>query len=243
MLRKFKLAKKLLQDRKYPYISHGYKRIYNSIVNLNKIIKGNGELLDIGGTGDLEYSRRNYSFKKYTNILCDFEYNYENTNTIDIRNDELLYDDNTFDVVVSHESLEHFWTIKEGGMLSWKGVLNFWNEAYRVLKPNGVFYVTTRNRVCPFALCKALTNQPVQVSFSSIEAEEGGHVTEFSPDDLREIANKTNKFTNNKIYSTNSLSRFHQNETNKEIKNLKRFLKRDFKQEELYDTLNFVSTK
>ena len=40
----------------------------------------------------------------------------------------LPYDTETFDIVISHETIEHFWLLKRGGMLSWDGVINFWNE-------------------------------------------------------------------------------------------------------------------
>ena len=71
-LNKIKLARKLIEDgKKYNYIEGGKKRIYQSVCETKKLIKGGEKLLDVGG-GD----RETYSFKEYTLLLCDIEYNY-----------------------------------------------------------------------------------------------------------------------------------------------------------------------
>ena len=129
----------------------------------------------------------------------------------------------------------------DGGMLRWDGILNFWKEAYRVLKPNGVFYLSTRNRVCPLALLKVLTNDFIQVSWPSVSRK--GHVNEICAKDLRSIADATNLFTDNTTFSTSSLPRHRQASVDKKTPRLQNFLGREILQEELYDTLHFISNK
>ena len=83
-LRKIKLARKLIEDsKKYHYVKIGKKRIYRSVCETKKLIKGGEKLLDIGGSNPLNL----YSFKEYTTTLCDVEYNYTNRYCSDIRLD------------------------------------------------------------------------------------------------------------------------------------------------------------
>ena len=236
-LNKIKLARKLIEDgKKYNYIEGGKKRIYQSVCETKKLIKGGEKLLDVGG-GD----RETYSFKEYTLLLCDIEYNYINRRLLDIRTEKLPYDNDSFDFVSCHEAIEHFWLIKKGGMLCWDGIINFWKEAYRVLKPNGTFYVSTRNRVCPLALLRILTNDFVQVSRPSVHGK--SHVNELCVKDLRSIADATNLFTVNTTFSTSSIPRRRQASVDKKTPRLQNFLGREILQEELYDTIHFISHK
>ena len=113
---------------------------------LQNIIPTGSRVLDIGGHNS--YKQLGYSFQEYTQAVVPCQYFFENINTLDIRKDPLPYEDNTFDVVISSESIEHFWLQRDGGMISWEGLENFWKEAHRVLKPNGTFFCSTRNRSC-----------------------------------------------------------------------------------------------
>ena len=236
-LKKIKLARKLIEDgKKYHYVKNGKKRIYSTVVKTSELTHKGQKILDIGGS-----DRKNYSFKEYTLSLCDVEYNYITRGNLDIRIGKLPYDNDSFDLVGCHEAIEHFWLMHDGGMLNWDGILNFWKEAYRVLKPNGTFYVSTRNRVCPLALLKVLTNDFIQVSFPTVSRK--GHVNELCAKDLRSIADATKLFTANTIFSTSSLPRYRQAQVNQKTPRLQNFLGREILQEELYDTLHFISKK
>lgn len=236
-LKKIKLARKLIEDgKKYHYIKNGKKRIYSTIVKTSELTNKGQKILDIGGNDG-----KKYSFKKYTLSLCDVEYNYISRKHLDIRIEKLPYDNDSFDFVGCHEAIEHFWLMYDGGMLNWNGILNFWKEAYRVLKPNGTFYLSTRNRVCPLALLKVLTHDFIQVSYPSVSRK--GHVNELCAKDLRSIADATNLFTDNTTFSTSSLPRYRQAWVDKKTPRLQNFLEREILQEELYDTLHFISHK
>jgi len=238
-LNKIKLARKLIEDgKKFYYISNGKKRIYNTICKTKELIKDKDKLLDVGGHPHLGHG---YSFEEYIKILCDVEYNWVNRDKLDLRTKTLPYDTETFDIVISHETIEHFWLLKRGGMLSWDGVINFWNECYRVLKKGGVFYLSTRNRVSPLAINHIFTNKPIQVAPSMLNR--CGHVREFSPSDLRDIAIHTNLFLDNTIYSQSSIPILLQKYIDKQTLAMEKFLGKKFLQEETYDSLHFISKK
>ena len=145
-----KLARKLVSDsKKYSYIQGGKRRIFNNVKQLEKLTSGRERILDIGGHPHIGHG---YSFEEYITMVCNVQYEWANCSTLDMRTDELPYEDDSFDVVISWETIEHLWLIERGGMLSWEGVFNFWKESHRVLKPGGIFYVATRNRLCPLAI-------------------------------------------------------------------------------------------
>ena len=122
-LNKIKLARKLIEDgKKFHYINNGKKRIYNTVCKTKELVKDKDKLLDVGGHPHLGHG---YSFEEYIKILCDVEYNWVNRDKLDLRTKTLPYDTETFDIVISHETIEHFWLLKRGGMLSWDGVINF----------------------------------------------------------------------------------------------------------------------
>ena len=238
-LNKFCLAKKLIKDgKKSHYINNGKRRIYNSACKTQELVKDKDKLLDIGGHPHLGHG---YSFEEYIKAICDVEYSWVNRSRIDIRTETLPYDTETFDIVVCHEAIEHFWLMKWGGMLSWDGIINFWNESYRVLKKGGVFYLSTRNRVCPLAINHIFKNEPVQVAPSKLNRS--GHVREFSPSDLRDIVAHTNLFSSYTIYSQSSIPTSLQKDMNKKTLAMEDFLGKKFLQEETYDTLHFISRK
>ncbi len=114
--------------------------IYNDIINKIINLFDNKEVLEIGcGTGQfsIELSKvsKNYIASDYSlNMINEFKKNY-NDNKInfmveDITN--LSFSDNTFDIVLIPNVLHVI-----------KGYNTALNEAYRVLKPNGILIVPT----------------------------------------------------------------------------------------------------
>tara|TARA_Y100000004_G_C8904326_1_gene407946 strand:+ start:508 stop:1221 length:714 start_codon:yes stop_codon:yes gene_type:complete len=234
------LAKKLKEDSlKFSYVYHGKRRIFNAVKYLKKIIKGGEKILDIGGS--LEGSGHGYSFEEYIKSECDVEYHCVNSNCLDMRWNLLPFRNDSFDLVISWETIEHLWIIDNTGQLSWKGVLNFWYESHRVLKPNGTFYVTTRNRVCPFAFRKILHGDVPQCGSPRINRD--GHVREFSPEEFRMIADGSKKFNVNEIFSHQSIPPECQRQANTFVPRLEKFLGKRLVQEEKFDTIFFVSKK
>ena len=234
-----KLARKLIDDsKKYNYVRGGKRRIFNSIERLKKLTSGNEKLLDIGGHPHLGHG---YSFEEYITMVCDVSYEWVGCSKLDMRTDKLPYEDDSFDLVISWETIEHLWLMKRGGMLSWEGIFNFWRESHRVLKPGGIFFVATRNRLCPLAMRQAMVGNTVQVGASNID--ESGHVRELSPNEFREIAKHTKLFTKNSIESKSSVPAETQKNLNEWTPHLETFLKRPLKEEEKYDTIYFISKK
>ena len=108
-------------------------------------------------------------------------------------------------------------------------------------KKGGVFYLSTRNRVSPLAINHIFTNKPIQVAPSMLNR--CGHVREFSPSDLRDIAIHTNLFLDNTIYSQSSIPILLQKYIDKQTLAMEKFLGKKFLQEELYDAIHFISNK
>ena len=131
--------------------------------------------------------------------------------------------------------------MEHDGMLNWEGIFNFWRESYRVLKPGGIFYVATRNRLCPLAMRQITWGDVPQVGASKVN--ESGHVRELSPNEFREIAKHTKLFTKNSIYSKSSIPTKYNKNIDKWRPRLESFLERSLKQEERYDTIHFISRK
>ena len=119
-----KLKKILFEDiKKYEYIKNGgYGRIFCSVKKLSTLILGNEQLLDIGGSPkqiDL------FSFENYITTVCHVNYYWINESKIDMRYEKLPFKDNSFDTIISWETIEHLWDIIPGGMLGARGIFNF----------------------------------------------------------------------------------------------------------------------
>ena len=101
-----KLDQLLERDSKHWYVKNGRLRIMIAMKRISEIAKAGDALLDIGGHDGKDTV--GYSFKEYTQTVVDCSYEWQNVATIDIRKDRLPYEDESFDVVVSSESIEHF---------------------------------------------------------------------------------------------------------------------------------------
>ena len=86
-----------------------------------------------------------------------------------------------------------------------------------------------------------MTDDFIQCSWPGIN--QSGHVNELCIDDLRDIARATDLFTRNMVSSTSSFSRQTQTDVDKQTPKLEEFLGRKFRQEQLYDTIHFISKK
>ena len=127
----------------YDSISSGYNELHKEEqLKKLKIIKENitvkDSLLDVGcGTG---FCLLEFDVKVKAGIdpsvklveQCD-----KSCNCIVGKGEELPFEDNSFDTVVSWEVLEHIPNNKEDSMFK---------EVFRVLKPNGFFYLSTPNK-------------------------------------------------------------------------------------------------
>ena len=148
------------------YFSNGYNRILNSTIEFDKISKVGDKVLDVGGT--YEKHNKQQSFELIFKAVKDIDYHCVNRGMLDMRTDVLDYKDESFDIVMSHESIEHFWLMKDAGMVDWSGMINFWKESFRVLKKGGVFLVSTRNRMSPFSIEKLCRGKPSMCSFFQV---------------------------------------------------------------------------
>lgn len=105
---------------------------------------------------------------------------YSKENVSFIRGDvtELPFEDNSFDVIVSFETIEHI-----------KNYNSFMNECSRVLKPEGFFVCSTPNK------CFSSPDGRIENPF---------HIIEFSPSDFRLIMEK--RFRNVEILGQNNVN-------------------------------------
>jgi SAM-dependent methyltransferase len=233
------LARQLKAGQDIHYLNNGRRRILSAMNNLRKLVPSGAVLLDIGGH---DFKKNlGYSFKEFTEAVCDCEYHFVTRNTLDIRNQRLPFPDGYFDFVVSSETIEHLWVEKMGGMISWDGISNFWRESHRVLKDGGKFMVNTRNRYSMFSFYNVLKGEEMSIAYST--PRRCGHVRELSATDFRRMAKDTDLFTSYNIWSERSVSMQKQIEVETYRNRIEDFIGRPLKQEELYDTIFFLSEK
>ena len=217
----------------------GKRRVYNSLMEFDRIAKDGDKVLDVGG-GEIQNDKSHVNFKKLFTSCINIEYSFVNQNTCDVRYDELPYPDNYFDIVMSHECIEHLWNFRPDGMMDYTGIINFWKESHRVLKPNGFFLVSTRNRNCPIAFSRLHNGYPLMVSICALEEDCDSHAQELAGNDFIALADKTGLFKRNVIYSVPSTDF---NRQDFFIKKMEEFWNRLLKQYEVYDSIYFKSTK
>ena len=70
----------------------------------------------------------------FATIQKDFDYQFSNRGKGDLRIESLDYSDESFDMVMSHETIEHMYQLEGEGMLNTEGLINFWKEGYRTTK-------------------------------------------------------------------------------------------------------------
>lgn len=212
------------------YFTIGENRIRESVNQSGRLIQDGDKVLDIGGSPIFQ--------ECFATIKKDFNYQFTNKGTGDLRIESLDYPDESFDIVMSHETIEHMYTLDGQGMLKTEGLINFWKEGYRLLKPGGYFLVSTRNRNCPSSWDKMRQGMPPMQSVYSCKTDITCHAQELSAKDYRQLCEITGLFTNHSIYSTAS----------RESKpacadRMSAFLGRPLKQEELHETIWFKSKK
>lgn len=229
--------KSALDKQQNKYSEKGYERILNSLNVFDGLAVDGDKVLDIGGSV-LFNNEKSIDFSALFTSVKDIEYNFENVVTCDMRHDKLDYPDNTFDIVMSHETVEHLWVDIAQSMTRFDGIENFWNESYRVLKPSGIFIVSTRNRMCPLAVKQLLDGKQMMVSNFDLDAP--FHIQELCYSDLQKIANKTSKFVDHECFSINSTRHKQLDKYREKLQNL---LDRELFQYEEHDTIFFISRK
>ena len=101
----------------------------------------NKKILDLG-SGD--------QFLKYSLVKRKAVYNPIDIDTTDFNTDKLPFKSNRFDIIFSLAVIEHI-----------DGISNYLSEALRVLKPGGIFYLSTPN----FRYCyKSFYDDPTHVN-------------------------------------------------------------------------------
>jgi len=175
----------------FDYFTIGGPRIAMSARNLAMRLGPQDRVLDVGG------------FKQARDaVLAGFtasqpEWHIINGETLmnpgadvaryfDARLERLPFDDNSFDAVVCWETVEHLFTVRADGVVSWDGVVFACQEMARVLKPGGLWQVTTTNRFCPRTYWCFKNGLAPMVNAPTLTHM--GHIFEFSGEDLLTLA-------------------------------------------------------
>ena len=175
----------------FDYFTIGGPRIAMSAQNLAVRLGSGDRVLDVGGFAQA----RDAVLSGFTGLRPDWQ--IINGETLlegglgpkpyfDARSDSLPFDDNSFDAVVCWETVEHLFNIRADGVVSWDGVVFACQEMARVLKPGGLWQVTTTNRFCPRTYwcfkhgLAPMVNAPTLTHM--------GHIFEFAGEDLLTLA-------------------------------------------------------
>ncbi|MBS33963.1 MAG: hypothetical protein CMO68_06100 [Verrucomicrobiales bacterium] len=226
----------------------GATRFANTLETLIEHAPPPATVLDIGGdrSGWEEREpadRMPYSFGRFFRMAG---YGYASVNELDLdaRSEILPFPANTFDIVTAWETIEHLWTLEPGGLLGWRGILNFWIEAHRVVKPGGLFFVATRNRSCPFAWARLADGFSAGMYCAELGADgRPGHAREFTADELRALARITGTFPAPVTLSRSSLIPGAEARARAVRPAVERFLGRGLRPDELGDSIYFLGRK
>jgi len=224
------------------YFRCGWRRFYKSMQMLSVFVRPGDKIFDIGGGPFFE--------DIVCSVLEDVEYDFISKHECDIRHQQLDIKSNSIDIVLSWETIEHLWVMDDGGMMQWTGILHFWDEAHRILKKKGSFFVTTVNRFCPrtFRTLHMMLSPQIAPGAISKDSVTNGHIRELSAFDLQQIVAFTQKFTNPQIGSFDSYSHMYDISYDSElflswINKFELFLDRDIRPGERYDTVTFIGQK
>jgi SAM-dependent methyltransferase len=139
------------------FFAHRY-RIYLSIKWLEQIIASLGSNLEISSLQGLEVGEetvitdlltRSFPQVCWRNTIGDLRFPWENN-------------DDSVDIIVSMEVTEHLADLPDGINHSFlfTGLKAYLHEAYRVLKPGGILFITTPNSGSAYVLINALAGKP-----------------------------------------------------------------------------------
>tara|TARA_R110002110_G_scaffold2739_9_gene13108 strand:+ start:5064 stop:5828 length:765 start_codon:yes stop_codon:yes gene_type:complete len=229
------------------YFRRGFRRFYNTIETLAGECEEGQTVLDLGG------DRRD--FAKYPNTATNgfghyfrrlgLDYTGISYHDLDLRFDRLPFADDSFDIVTSWETIEHLFTYPPGGMLSFDGVLHHWREAHRVLKPEGLFLVATRNRFCPLTFQHMRDGIIPQCYIHGVKDGQlvGGHAREFTASELLAIARITETYPHASTLCRSSLDPSMERRLAALRPTIETFLGRELSADELGDSIYLMGRK
>lgn len=177
----------------FDYFTFGGPRIAMSARNLAVQLEPQDHVLDVGGFGQA----RDAVLAGFTGSQPQWDIINGETQLaagtdgsayFDARTTPLPYADNSIDAVVCWETIEHLFNIRADGVVSWDGVVFACQEMARVLKPGGVWHVTTTNRFCPRTFWCFKNGLAPMVNAPTIAHM--GHIFEFAGEDLLTLAQR-----------------------------------------------------